>query len=126
MAKITEDKIYIISFDRPIDQKDIESFIELVISNCKKNNVLIDISKNCSCELGFELSITDVSYTYIKDNNNDFYYQLFLQYHNARQLRFVEDNNDNKIGLRFKDNIKSFNDTELNDLVNMINLTLTS
>ena len=124
MVRITEDKIYIISFDHPIDKKDIESFIELVISNCIKNNILIDISKNYSCELGFELPITDESYTYIKDNNNDFYYELFLQYHNARQLRFVEDNDDNKIGLRFKDNIKSFNNNELNDLVNMINLTL--
>jgi len=126
MARITEDKVYIITFDHHIDKNNVESFLQLVIANCKKNNVLTDISKNCSAELGFQLPITEESSTFIINNNDDDYYKLFLKYHYARQLRFVQDSNENKIALRFKDDVKSFNNNELNDLVKMINLTLSS
>ena len=66
-----------------------------------------NISENFSAEGGFELPITAIWLNTLKNNTT------FVNYHNARQLRFITDNG-NLIGLRFKDNIISWSSEEIN------------
>ena len=93
--------------------------IENVLLNCNLEN----LTQNYSCEGGFELPLTD---DWI---SSDLKNKHLLKYHNARQLRFIEEN-DNIIGIRLKDDINYMTESELLQIKEcieeVVNLLLTS
>ena len=89
------------------------SLKEFVSDKVLINNILL--RKNYSYEGGFELPLTLEWINCQNLNNKD-----LLKYHNARQLRFVIDN-DMVIGLRLKDNINYMTDNEINKIIDCIN-----
>lgn len=85
-----------------VNHKDCEDYV--IASVEKKSGILNGIQKSWSHEGGFNLPIGNVKI----DN------LLFKKYHGCRQLRFYEENGI--IGLRYKDNIVSWNVSELYEL----------
>ena len=80
---------------------------KLVIKNVLKYCNLPNIVENHSSEGGFELPLTSIWF------NANLINKELLDYHNARQIRFYTDNNNNIIGLRLKDGINYMTDEEL-------------
>ena len=91
----------------PIKLKD--TVIRQVLS---KSN-LQHLTENCSYEGGFNLPLTD-DWLLLDLKNKD-----LLVYHNARQLRFIKEN-DYITGLRLKDDINYMTDEELSHIKNCI------
>lgn len=89
------------------------SLKEYVINQVLLNNTIL--SQNYSYEGGFELELTS-EWKSRKDLNNIH----LIKYHNARQIRFVIEN-DNIIGVRLKDNINYMTDDEIELIVRLIN-----
>lgn len=91
-----------------------EELIGVVINVIKSQGSLPGISKNYSAEEGFELPWTE---EWLSRNFN--HKNLALKYHNARQLRFIDDGNV-ITGLRFKDGCNYWSNDELSILYQAI------
>jgi len=115
--KLTGGAIGAITFHKPITIGLKPDVVLRVIKRWKEVASAIgldsNISENFSSEGGFELPITAIWLNKLRDNST------FVNYHNARQLRFIEDNS-NLVGLRFKDNIVSWSSEEINLLTDII------
>jgi hypothetical protein len=116
-SKLTGGSIYAITFHKPITIGLKPDVVLRVIKRWKDvaSTLGIDenIGENFSSEGGFELPITAIWLNKLRDNS------IFVNYHNARQLRFVQ-NNNNLVGLRFKDNIVSWSTEEINLITDIL------
>ncbi len=99
----------------PNDKK--EFVVRKVIDRCKYDNLLGGITMNHSAELGFELPLT---YEWRKVDLNN---KTYLDYHSARQLRFVEQDGI-VTGMRLKDGINYMSDIELNKIKELVEKTI--
>ena len=109
MEQIIPSEMVSIRLYRPFSREKKEEVMREVILRAKNQQQLVGIRMNHSYEGGFELPLTN------EWRNMDLKNKQYLQYHNARQLRFVE--NDHMItGLRVKDGINYMTDDELNTL----------
>ncbi len=90
--------------------------IDKVLTKVTQSVHLKELKKNYSAEGGFELPLTSYWRETLYNNPN-------LQYHSARELRFVNQG-DNIVGLRFKDSIPYWNSDELKELKELINSAL--
>lgn len=88
-----------------------DEIVDKILDRAKGTKHLKNLSQNFSCEGGFELPLTLDWQEKIENTPN----ACFLQYHSARQLRFVMDG-EKLTGLRLKDNIPYWSSEELCEL----------
>ena len=86
---------------------------DTVIRQVLLESKLQHLTENYSSEGGFNLPLTD-DWLLLDLKNKD-----LLVYHNARQLRFIKEN-DYITGLRLKDDINYMTDEELSHIKNCI------
>ena len=91
-----------------------EQLIESVIGIIRSQGLLQGLERNWSAEGGFELPWTEE--WLVRDFRNK---DIALKYHNARQLRFIDDGNV-ITGLRFKDECNYWSNEELSTLYEKI------
>tara|TARA_B100001093_G_C26555399_1_gene896286 strand:- start:79 stop:843 length:765 start_codon:yes stop_codon:yes gene_type:complete len=121
MALLTEEvlkEIKLYDFDSvslPIFNK---KFDDKIIGRVIKLSNIRNLSKNYSHEKGFDLPIDESWCNAIKEQNSSKY--KFLKYHVSRQFRFTMADSCHINGIRTKDGMKYWTETEVNNLITSI------
>lgn len=97
------------------DKSNMEKIIKNTLNLAKHSKILSEMTQNFSCEGGFQLPLTTEWCRRIASTPSS----GLLQYHNARQLRFVMDNGS-LTGLRLKDELPYWSHEELQELTQLL------
>lgn len=97
--------------------KDRDTVMQKVLEINKKQQLLPNLGPNCSYERGFELPLPKELKTKLHSIGLDPH--NYMQYHNARQVRFVVKSGE-ITALRFKDSIRYWSTDELDKLENLL------